>query len=66
MDTFTITITNDNDDIGYIQAEGDYWTKDDEGNLFVYADDKEDPMAEVPADAFAGIVREHNPQQNGA
>lgn len=51
MKTFTI-ITNS----AIFTVDGDRWTRDDNGDVYVYADDEEpDPVAEIGVAEFTAI-----------
>jgi hypothetical protein len=53
MPAFTILTTD-----GTITAEGHHWARSDEGDVYVYpnSDTDSEPVAEVDAAAFVGIV----------
>ncbi|MBX0325809.1 hypothetical protein EGH21_22585 [Halomicroarcula sp. F13] len=52
MKTFTIITTS-----GSFDVDGERWTRDDNGDVYVYADDTTDadPVAEVDAPEFTAI-----------
>ena len=56
MKTFTIITTS-----GSFTVDGDRWTRDDNGDVYVYAgDEDDDPVAEVDAPEFTAIFDAHH------
>jgi hypothetical protein len=57
MTTFTIITTD-----GNYTVDGERWTRDSDGNVFVYDTHETgtdvDPVAEIEVDIFNGILRE--------
>lgn len=45
---------------GTVTVSGDRWTRDPDGNAYIYPDesDSSDPVAEVDADEFVGIFQQ--------
>lgn len=38
-------------------VDGDHWARDPDGDVYVYADDVNDPVAHVTADQFVAALR---------
>lgn len=57
MPTITITIKDDDGDLSQLEVEGTHWTKDEDGNRYVYDDelDIDDPVAEI-SNGFEAIL----------
>lgn len=50
----TITIITTTATFG---VDGDRWTRDATGDLYVYSEDSKDPIAHVPAEQFVAALR---------